>query len=323
MFYQQQLTVTVTPINNLHKSLISDLFLLHDETVVTCSTDHTAKRWNINETTQTLITSYVGHTASIRSGVELSESTIATSAEDSTIKVWNTHTGECLHTEPLDHGGYVLSFTRLRSESSVVVCITSNGATDVRILDRMQRLFTLSTSMPADIICDVSSMCELKDGTLLTLHCEENLMRLWEVKEHDVFGDCVEELCGTDILHVFAMKNLQMVVLIVQNKPKTMVMLWDESLRKSFRVHHLSNMALYSDNTTMIELLDDKTIVLGSLNFLFIWNYQRNIKRTVVPLDGSVNWCKIVQLNDESLVIGGSNESSSGGVAIFKAWNNK
>jgi WD40 repeat protein len=53
-----------------------------------------------------IIISFHGHTNVITSAIFLSQNTIATSSKDSTIRIWDTKTGKCLHTL-IDHTGSV------------------------------------------------------------------------------------------------------------------------------------------------------------------------------------------------------------------------
>lgn len=74
-----------------HNDVISDLKVMEDETLVSCSLDKTIKLWDV--TKRVLKQSLEEHNGPIRALLILRNGTLVSGAEDNTIKLWNLHTG--------------------------------------------------------------------------------------------------------------------------------------------------------------------------------------------------------------------------------------
>eukprot|EP01102_Stenamoeba_stenopodia_P020078 TRINITY_DN7719_c0_g1_i1.p1 TRINITY_DN7719_c0_g1~~TRINITY_DN7719_c0_g1_i1.p1 ORF type:complete len:338 (-),score=35.79 TRINITY_DN7719_c0_g1_i1:18-1031(-) len=85
---------------------------LEDETIISCSTDTTVKRWS---RAGSLLNCYVGHLRGVYGVVELDSCTIVTGSSDCQFKVWNIHTSECLRTINVDTAVYALILLRDRT----------------------------------------------------------------------------------------------------------------------------------------------------------------------------------------------------------------
>ena len=111
----------------------------------TCSSDKTAKIWNVNS--QTLERSFDLHTDTVWSccfaptSPSTKSLTIATGSSDQTVKVWNTENGEVLH----DLGGYGDAIDCLDFSSSGEMLCTSCRNGEVKIwmnLSRTEKVFS-------------------------------------------------------------------------------------------------------------------------------------------------------------------------------------
>eukprot|EP01102_Stenamoeba_stenopodia_P009720 TRINITY_DN2878_c0_g1_i1.p1 TRINITY_DN2878_c0_g1~~TRINITY_DN2878_c0_g1_i1.p1 ORF type:complete len:390 (-),score=76.56 TRINITY_DN2878_c0_g1_i1:235-1404(-) len=90
-------------VSKAHKSFVRRIVPLVDGTIVTCSEDNSAKRWQLifdgtNVTTIQLLNTYEGHTFYVTGVVEIDINTIVTGSYDRTMKFWNKHTAQCLKT---------------------------------------------------------------------------------------------------------------------------------------------------------------------------------------------------------------------------------
>jgi len=80
----------------IHEGAVESICELEDGTFVSGSHDSRLKRWNQKGTT---LQTYYGHSYRVLQVIELrSNTTIVSLSTDLTFKVWNTHSGECLHT---------------------------------------------------------------------------------------------------------------------------------------------------------------------------------------------------------------------------------
>jgi len=147
---------------------------LRDGTLVSCSSDKTAKRWSISHDNNNnnnnnnndadydhsgvrLLTTYVGHQSEVMSVAEKdTDSTIVTAGRDNTLKVWNTKTGECLQT--LSTASEVLHLLRTKNGRHIA-CLRSGGSLEIR------RVTDLVCVSECPIRCSLGfhRVCELDD----------------------------------------------------------------------------------------------------------------------------------------------------------------
>ena len=126
----------------------------------TCSSDKTAKIWNVNS--QTLERSFDLHTGTVWSccfapAISSTKSLIATGSSDQTVKVWSTESGEVVH----DLGGYGDAIDCLDFSSSGEILCTScrNGVVKIWMNLSITRAQDLSSECNSD--CSVPICLDL------------------------------------------------------------------------------------------------------------------------------------------------------------------
>jgi len=151
-----------------HESFVRDLLVLSDGSIVSCSSDKTAKRWLIDNTednkTIRLVGTYLGHTSFVTGVVEIynndKNNTFLTGSFDKTLREWNKTTCECLRSSSTPESVCCLAITK---DKLRIVIGMWNGGIEIRRADDLGVISTFRQNYGA-----VTTICELADGSFVS-----------------------------------------------------------------------------------------------------------------------------------------------------------
>ena len=214
-----------------HLSFVNHLLALNDGSILSCSSDKTAKRWMSCTKTNNLqlLGTYQGHQNYVLCAIEKDDNLLCTASSDETLKVWNTTTCECLDT--LQMSGSVHSLLKTK-EKTRFVCGLTNGRVEMRQVSDLGLISSFDLHGRFDAI---KSICELEDGSFVS--ASYKMMKGWDEK-----GTVLQTFSGHSA-YIKSVIELNRDVVVSASLDKTLKM-WSEYWRMSSHYVH-SLLTLY------------------------------------------------------------------------------
>jgi len=254
-----------------HQGWVNALVVLDDGSFVSCSTDHTVKRWMIDDTnggnenkSLRLVGTYLGHQSIVNSAAEMDNNTFVTCGFDSRLKVWNKTTCEPLHSLETVSRGFYLMRTK---DKTRIVCGMSNGLVEMRRIGDLGVISSFKVHSKA-LVC----ICELEDGSFVS-RSEENIVKRW-----DGNGTLIQNFLGSSTI-VMKVIQLNSNVIVVSSRDKT-VTIWKVSTGQL-----LHKLTFQFGICGLVKLSNDK-FVMGSWDgTLGVWNGMNGERLETVSTD--------------------------------------
>jgi len=165
------------------------LMELSDGSFLTFTYSHSVQRWSRATSTSkfdyndesckfVVVGTYEGHDSYVSSAAEKDDNTIVTGSDDSTLRVWNKTTCECLLTIALSDSVSSIQKTR---DASTLVCGFQNGSVEFRRLSDLEVDNTIQLKEEDDEYRDTSIHIygELEDGTFIL--AEGSRLQRWDI----------------------------------------------------------------------------------------------------------------------------------------------
>jgi len=204
------------------------LLELNDSSLVSLSSnDNTFKRWSIlrDERLVQLVGTFSGHTDFVWGVVEKDDNTLVSGSSDSTLKVWNKASCECLESIQMEEE--VRCIIKTNNQHHVVIGLGS-GTVETRRISDFDVISSFNLHHPASVLC----VCELQDGSFVTGSDQADLKR-WSED-------------GT-VLQTF-IAHTDFIEQVIESRPNTIVIyqtngviVWDVSTGNRLHDFGLSN----------------------------------------------------------------------------------
>eukprot|EP01102_Stenamoeba_stenopodia_P015286 TRINITY_DN5193_c0_g1_i1.p1 TRINITY_DN5193_c0_g1~~TRINITY_DN5193_c0_g1_i1.p1 ORF type:complete len:462 (-),score=64.88 TRINITY_DN5193_c0_g1_i1:119-1378(-) len=169
-------------VNFPHTSWIRDLIELQDGSLVSCSDDHSIKRWSRGN--GRLLASFVGHEDSVRCLLEVNSQRLMSGSLDKTIRVWNTTTGECVKTLSGCFSWGVCCLAKLQhaSNRNLFACGLGDGTIEVRRITTVgDPSLEIVRTLRGHTVA-ITSLRELTNGMLVS-SAGDHTVKLWNLNE--------------------------------------------------------------------------------------------------------------------------------------------
>jgi len=256
----------VVSIDSPHQDYdVTALAQLTDGSIITCSSDYSAKRWLIIYENNVKILqqagTYTGHSHSVRGVIEKDKTTIITGSRDRTLKEWETTSCECINTLKIGSGVYCMLKTKTKLR---FVCGLGNGMIEIR---RVSDLVLLSSfNIHSDTVYCV---CELKDGSFVS-GANDYMLSRW-----NDCGKILQVFPGhTDgVYKVIKLKNN----IVVSAAGDRTLKLWKLSSGECLHTSDLHT----NDICGLIKISDDKFISGSSDQTIRIWDDKGDCIETI------------------------------------------
>eukprot|EP01102_Stenamoeba_stenopodia_P000045 TRINITY_DN1001_c0_g2_i6.p1 TRINITY_DN1001_c0_g2~~TRINITY_DN1001_c0_g2_i6.p1 ORF type:complete len:432 (+),score=78.05 TRINITY_DN1001_c0_g2_i6:71-1297(+) len=299
---------------------------LWDGTVIVVqASDPQLQRWNpIN---QELLTTFEVDDGSIVASVaQIDESTIAVGCSNKTIQLWDIHSGKCLFTKSVNR--LVTMMKRLKCNPSWLLCwIGYSGFVEIRTSNKALELLQ-------SIDDHVTALCELADGTLMTLHKQNDTccFKLWDLNQMSNYRELITEMESGikmwDISQIQTLRDQNTVVIMFNDCVGCSIKLWDATTRQVLYSMNPTNESEHYYCILLTELATDNTLAFGLCDHtngtkLYLWGPPPHKEDTnsLMSMIGNLKglWLnQMVCLRDGSLLIGGRQQE--GDQAQVSGW---
>jgi WD40 repeat protein len=277
-----------------HTGVVWPLLQLKDGRLASGSCDNSIRIW---DKTENYKTTHIlkGHSNFVKVLIQLTDGKIASGSGDGTIRIWNLKDFKC---ENIIDGHTCAIYSLIHLPSYKLVSVSNDKS--IRVWDTKHNFKCLQVLEDKDSF--VFSIAALKDGKIAT-GSGDSLIQIWELKDQ---LKCSHSLDGHSDL-VTCIIQLRDGRLASGSRDKT-IRLWDYGTLKCINVFKQYN-AVYS----LIQLRDGR-LASGIDNTIRLWDPKENFKctNTIEGHQGSVN--SLVQLKDDSLVTGSSDNT-------IRIWN--
>jgi len=204
-----------------------------------------------------LVGTYRGHTSVVLSAVEKRDNTLITSAFDSTLKVWDIRTCECLRTINIGRGS--VRNMAITKDESKVLCGLSNGFVELR---RASDLGHIICRIDIHDRRPINWCCELEDGSFVS--CAHMTMKRWKDD-----GKVIQTFHrhSHSITRVIELDNDTLVTTSGGEEVKFWKASTGECLRTLNHEHHISS-------NRLMKLSRNKFVTRGSDRTIRVWNNE-------------------------------------------------
>eukprot|EP01102_Stenamoeba_stenopodia_P011627 TRINITY_DN3595_c0_g1_i1.p1 TRINITY_DN3595_c0_g1~~TRINITY_DN3595_c0_g1_i1.p1 ORF type:complete len:359 (-),score=60.04 TRINITY_DN3595_c0_g1_i1:235-1263(-) len=286
-----------TSFNNAHNAQVWDVMELVDGTLVSCSWDHTIKRWSADGHHH--LNSFLGHTDRLRCLMEVDDNTFLSASFDKVMKVWNKTTGECIQTLFTDSG--VSCLLKLH-DNTRFWCGTMDGEIEERKLGADYELLVTFNSPPGLL---VPYLRQLNSGYVLS-GTWSNTLKMWDVDSKTVI--CT--LTGlSDWTETIALRDHG---LIASVSSSGVISIWNLTTGRC-----LKPINGHTDGICKLVELPDGTLLSASwAGTIQVWDCDDKTGQCLSEFKSNFEYQSMIGLRDGSILLCGK----GGELQIRKTW---
>ncbi len=273
---------------NEHRSYISNVCLLGNDRIVSCSRDKTIRVWDIASSESLLLLE--GHTENVEyvCVVDTQEGMLIVSGTSNSIRVWDSTTGECLHILEVPTREGLLGLDALGNQGGQKIVTGTTGV--IRIWDPIT-----GTSLRVIYAKSISCICVLRDGRIVNGRYDGDCrLQIWD----SATGESLKVLTG-HTRRVICIRELQG-GRIVSGAWDSTLRIWSPNTGTCLQV-----LTGHKDYVDTICVLSDGRFVSGSWdNTLRVWDITKKNPKVlkIIRPDDSGHLCGIAAIDDTRFV---------------------